>query len=860
MDKIFLHQAQTYYTAGLPVVPLFRTDNQPSVSGWGMYYDRLPLKTEQSNMMGQYSSHNIGLVVGPQAGVSFLQVHFEDSELLKRLKELVPEPVWTMRDDDSEYWLYEYNEKIPNFEVYDIENRCFFRYFSARKAVPLPPSVQANGTNEMVAQGFLPEFVQKVTCLEDEVEQHLREMVEHYHVEVLHRSRFELSHNGWSVIAKHTPAGVKDVGLRKLTGEMVSEVLGGIRTFMEAVDNLRGKSFEFEHVVGTDSLFDTHVRNLVNWIETDSRNKNISLPEGWDRGLTPAMKKRWGVTLDEDSVSWSYDRAVTWISENLLPHIDDPNAFMAGVEQCMLYLARAHSMSSIDVDRVFVFLRDIDNSLSVASLRRRIRELRSTTSDYTDQTQVANAYLQDLTRMYELCYHQGDVWQWLGSHWAKMPQDLLVSMMSANYGNLKICSRYNDIMSILRLVHMLLPQGLPQSEVQGVNFANGFLTQDLRLVEHSPRLGMTYTMPVRYVPGEEAAEPTQFLKLLEDCWGHSPDYEDKVKALQEAMAATIFGQGTVYQRAVLLHGVSRSGKSQLLDIVSSLVPDEARCSVSPHDWSDKFLRTQMYNKILNIAGELSERRLIEGLSFKQVVDGSETSGQYKNKPIFEFFPRCTQWFGSNHLPKSDDTSAGFTRRWLILDFDKRVETKNIVRNLGKHIVATEQEAIISWAVKGMPRLVTRCDYTLPESHKHLIGEVANLNNTVRFFLTEGPEVVRGPIPQESGGTYTPSIYEDQLYRGYQSFCSTVVHAKPVSFRSFKAKVRELAPELGFEISISPLREGSQSIRLHRTQYKNLTLAQHLQGIVSLPTSESSDPSTPLFAVGSSPGNETKESG
>src|SRR3546814_5859537 len=67
--------------------------------------------------------------------------------------------------------------------------------------------------------------------------------------------------------------------------------------------------------------------------------------------------------------------------------------------------------------------------------------------------------------------------------------------------------------------------------------------------DHSPKYGKTFTMPFNYVP-ERAGEAHKWLRYLEDAWGDDHDYVEKVMALQEAFAATMFGIAPRFQRAI----------------------------------------------------------------------------------------------------------------------------------------------------------------------------------------------------------------------------------------------------------------------------------------------------------------------
>jgi P4 family phage/plasmid primase-like protien len=269
----------------------------------------------------------------------------------------------------------------------------------------------------------------------------------------------------------------------------------------------------------------------------------------------------------------------------------------------------------------------------------------------------------------------------------------------------------------------------------------------------------------------------------------------------------MFGLGARYQRAIILHGAPQSGKTQLLNIIGSLCPAEAKCAVPPDDWGDKFLATTLYGKILNICGELSERKLIDGQKFKDIVDGGEMSGQYKNQQIFRFRPEVTHWFASNHMPKTTDTSSGFIRRWLFLTFHYPVSDKDKVTDLGDMIVSEEREAIVAWAAMAMPRLLKTNNFTLPTSHKMLVNEFANVNNSVRYFIKESNKV--------RWGVEGSSCDENRLYNAYFTFCLGAGGMKPVQPIRFRAMLRELQGELDFTLRISQAAGGGSQATLER---------------------------------------------
>ena len=179
------------------------------------------------------------------------------------------------------------------------------------------------------------------------------------------------------------------------------------------------------------------------------------------------------------------------------------------------------------------------------------------------------------------------------------------------------------------------------------------------------------------------------------------------------------------------------------------------------------------------------------------MDGSTLQGQYKYGQLFSFSPVAAHWFASNYLPKTRDTSEGFTRRWLVFTFDKPVRKEDKIRDIGQNIVADEREGITAWVVQIAKELTTKSDYTLPPSHKEIMSSISCENDSVFFFLTseDGPRLT----PKEKTSDQSQRIVVQQLYEKYSSFCYATAHAKPVGLRTFLTRLKELGTFMGFQL-------------------------------------------------------------
>ena len=411
-------------------------------------------------------------------------------------------------------------------------------------------------------------------------------------------------------------------------------------------------------------------------------------------------------------------------------------------------------------------------------------------------TEVAMAVKDQLSTLHPICVDSGAVYKFMGSHWVHYPAEQVKQYIAMNFTALDIMKRNSDVDGVYKQLLILCESELNKSDTAYVNVANGMILENqsakmsrddpaidieiqrikdqilahpnaqmgmwsaediqsaqnnaverfleamkspLSFTTHQKAYGATYVLPYRYNP-EVAGKMPLFDKFLYESWGHHSDYQDMRNALQEALYVSFMGRATKYQRAFLLFGLARTGKSVLLEIIGSLFPDDAKASISFDKMSENRLLVSLHRKNINIVGELSERKRIEGDVFKSMIDGSPTSVYQLYRESFMMRPTCAHWAASNHLPKTMDTSEGFTRRWLFFHFDQQVPIENVDVDLAKKIISQEREAIFAWALEAGPRLVKNKGYTLCKSHKRLMATLAFQTNPAVYFLEKDPSI------------------------------------------------------------------------------------------------------------------------
>jgi putative DNA primase/helicase len=786
---IFKENARFYWENGLPAIPLRTGAKIPALMAWQKFASVMPTPEQQADWLEAYAEGNIGLALGPQSGVVALDLDSIDPMVERVLQEFMPPTPWKRVGKKGAVFLFKYSGE-KTYRVKDEHNNTVFELLSRGSQIVLPPSIHPDTGLPYTANAHLYDIVGSCVPLPADFEVRVRQR--------LIDAGIRLSSRGVTKVADWVPAGGRDSQMVAHAGILARAVTRGERTVLEAQHEIQQWVADFvEQVVGDPLDPAKAVSKLMEFIRRDVTEGGKALPVGWSDGLDNLDEVRayFGEVIEE----WSLDEIMTHIQERMTDlGPEDRLGKEALIEGVLLRLSKSENITAVGQGMVFKYISNISKGeVQVGALRKRMGELKGGDILGLDQTEIARGLLKEMAKQGEVRFEGNNFYRWYGSHWKEINEAEIHQAIAADFGHLPSAKKFTDHKGIFQLAGKLAAMPLTTSQTNGINFANGYLTTDMELRDHDPRYGCTYCLPYRYMPDGDA--PAMFMSLLDSAWGEDEDYLDKVQALREAIAVTLFGVAPRFSRAICLKGIAHSGKSTVMKIVEGLIPSDASCRVPPADWSDRFMPAMMNKKLVNFCGELSEHRLISGAEFKSVVEGEPMSGQFKGTQIFTFRPECAHWFASNHLPRTRDSSAGFTRRWLFLTFNKPVTLGEKRTNLHLEILADEREAIVAWAAPAIQDIFRRQDYTTPSSHEAESNEVAASNNSVRLFLMAG-ELARGS---------EFFVNEQKLFAAYFSFCRINANAQPYSVKRFRNTMQDLQRDFNFTFELST-QDGSET--------------------------------------------------
>ena len=208
-----------------------------------------------------------------------------------------------------------------------------------------------------------------------------------------------------------------------------------------------------------------------------------------------------------------------------------------------------------------------------------------------------------------------------------------------------------------------IPMLWARPPIDRINFLNGIFDIEQSILEDhdSDRWLSTVQIPIRYDPKVKSQYWPQF------CHEVFPEGVDLIYQL----LAWLLVPYTRLQKTVLLLGEGSNGKGTFLRGLDALFGSRNISHVSLHQLEEeKFSRPMIVGKLVNVFGDLPIHE-IDNLSFFKALTGEDTINiEYKGLQPFPYKPFCRLIFSSNTIPKTNDNTKGYLRRWLIIPFTR----------------------------------------------------------------------------------------------------------------------------------------------------------------------------------------------
>jgi putative DNA primase/helicase len=319
------------------------------------------------------------------------------------------------------------------------------------------------------------------------------------------------------------------------------------------------------------------------------------------------------------------------------------------------------------------------------------------------------------------------------------------------------------------------------SKKDGINCLNGELIWDegqWRLTPHDRDNRRTTQIPVKYYPWAQAP---RFEKFLDEVFEPDEDRAEKKLCVLECIGYTLLSE-TRYEKFIMLFGSGANGKSVLMALIAAIVGTENLAAVQPSQLENKFQCAHLHNKLLNLVTEIPEGHKIDDARLKAITSGEMTTAEHKNKTPFNFKPFCTCWFGTNHLPHTNDFSEALFRRAILVPFNRVFAEHEQDRHLVDALKG-EASGILNLALAALAGVFQRNGFTESESMKQAAMEWRRNADQAQMFLEECCDL------DPSTRYPTGELYED--YRQWADFCGI---RQKLALKGFVQRLKQLGIE------------------------------------------------------------------
>lgn len=285
-----------------------------------------------------------------------------------------------------------------------------------------------------------------------------------------------------------------------------------------------------------------------------------------------------------------------------------------------------------------------------------------------------------------------------------------------------------------------------------INFKNGlFDIKDREFMKHNPEHLTTVQLNCNYNP---EATCDDFMKFMRDVLP-----EDCIKLAQELIGYLLV-PFTSAQKAFVLHGPARTGKSTFLRVIESIIGRKNISNVPWQELDSRFKTALLYGKMVNIFADLPNKAIKDAGVFKGLTGEDMLVAEHKFGEPFSFKNKARLIFSCNELPKNyADKTDAFYRRLIILPFNKQVAGNEIDTRLSEKL-ANEKDGIVQWALQGLYRLMEN-DYRFTENDKtkNIIDNYKTESDSVLWFIKNCCEINEGS-----------SVSSVELYNSYKKTC------------------------------------------------------------------------------------------
>lgn len=245
------------------------------------------------------------------------------------------------------------------------------------------------------------------------------------------------------------------------------------------------------------------------------------------------------------------------------------------------------------------------------------------------------------------------------------------------------------------------------------------------------------------VPFKEDATCPVWERMLADDYGFD---EPTIAFLQELLGVSlVMKKPRTLTRALVLHGPSNTGKSNILNVFAGLISPnhnttELKLIENTHGLMS-FLKPDPW--VLHEAFDQSRWEM--SATVKALLSSDPVQVNVKNGPLIPVVFRQPIFWGTNVAPQFKEASRAMENRLAIVKMKKVYNPSRIVgtareaiekgyRNPAELVLATEKAGVLQWAIKGLRRAWDRGHFEFTEEMNEALHAMRMDSNMATGFI------------------------------------------------------------------------------------------------------------------------------
>lgn len=478
-------------------------------------------------------------------------------------------------------------------------------------------------------------------------------------------------------------------------------------------------------------------------VETNSANKNGDLPRGYEE-LMEAVQ-----ALDSDSI------------ESVENIINESN-----------------SLSAIKRETIDQRLKQA-TGFNLTAIRKQRADLFNVNPE-PDQLDLAKKTISEIGRE-NVLHTKNQTWLWNQAGVWSICEDRKIKQTTqqvVNHEGLDVSAGLvNGVCDVLKSEINSADHLFNLGNSETVNCLNGQLELKdgvWRLKPHKREEYRTTQIPIEYNPEAAAG---RFETFLNEIFVDDTDADDKIECLLQMIGYTLMSHSQ-HEKFIMLIGNGANGKSVFLAVLEALCGTENIAGVQPSQFDRTFQRAELHHRLANIVTELSEGEKLADAELKSITSGEPVTVERKYKDPFVMRPYSTCWFGTNHMPKTNDFSEALFRRAVIITFNRTFQPHEQNTNLKKGLIQ-ELPGILNLALGAYARAIAH-GFTIPKSSKEASQDWKAETDQVAEFVSDAcTTIAEGVTPTAS------------LYKSYSKWCNLNQMRNVLTTKSFSTRMTKL---------------------------------------------------------------------